>query len=532
MHAAAAARNKLWIFGGQAEAMPDAMYAFNPADRKWLRILARSPPPKRHGHSMVALKDQLVVVGGRGEGYEYLQDAWAFDTGSLTWMELNPLPHAMAYHCSFVYNDQVYVYGGLSNTSFNDEMYVLRAGNWEKVEMKSPRPTGKCGAGAAVHGNYLYIQGGFSDRHSSSVYRFDLEKLTWVELASTEPPLPRAYGGMGVLGSHLYIIGGYNGSSCLSDFRSVALPAEAVAATGVATRSVPLPYMTTPKERATFILKHYGRAKTSAVDEVDVSPSAADAKTDGDPAERIIHDRCLTFNDVRALMTDLAFRPSLVRALLGIRPPRGESVTAVDDLEPQDRPTELAVVDDEEDYEEVYEFNTEALPQVMQCGFERAHILQVMYGLHQRRTTPRFENVMQAILDEPYNPDIVVPFKKVHKYGGIRRKVPQVGQRVATNVDAAETSAASQSSSHDDNKSGNSNSSKSNDSMLLRQISNLESELEALKDVTTCAICYDLPRSYALDPCGHVLCDVCATASMKHCPFCRAPISHRLKLHI
>ena len=46
----------------------------------------------------------------------------------------------------------------------------------------------------------------------------------------------------------------------------------------------------------------------------------------------------------------------------------------------------------------------------------------------------------------------------------------------------------------------------------------------------TCAICYDNPVQYCLNPCGHLFCKNCSKKIVNICFFCRKPCNSRIKM--
>src|SRR5690348_9809352 len=67
--------------------------------------------------------------------------------------------------------------------------------------------------------------GGYTERgHTNELYRLNMHTRVWTLLPTTNKPLPRAYLQAAVVGDQCSIFGGYDGKTCISDFRCITLP--------------------------------------------------------------------------------------------------------------------------------------------------------------------------------------------------------------------------------------------------------------------------------------------------------------------
>ncbi|OAY74097.1 F-box/kelch-repeat protein [Ananas comosus] len=170
----------------------------------WHQLLNPCPmPPPRSGHTLTSIDETLMVLfGGRGSGYEVLNDLWLFDAskGYPEWKEIDmldempPLPR-VGHSATLILGSKILIYGGEdSQRHRKDDFWVLEAANllklrpdsmktrkkmWKKlsVEGQSPNCRSFHGACADRSGRYVYVFGGMVDGvvHPAEAYglRFD-----------------------------------------------------------------------------------------------------------------------------------------------------------------------------------------------------------------------------------------------------------------------------------------------------------------------------------------------------------------------
>lgn len=111
----------------------DDMYLFECAQTKFTKVEFSKediiPSPRAH-HSAYYINDKIYMYGGNGgKFYEnsVFNDLWVLDLDTYKWVELKEelkdeakvgnLPEPRTGHSMFVYNDEVYIYGGINQTT-------------------------------------------------------------------------------------------------------------------------------------------------------------------------------------------------------------------------------------------------------------------------------------------------------------------------------------------------------------------------------------------------------------------------------
>lgn len=187
----------------------------------WQEVVTQPSPTARSGHTLTYIgKNQTILFGGRGLGYEVLNDVWLFDStgGHLRWLqllfELQNIPGGLSlprvgHSATLILGGCLLIYGGEdSNRRRKDDFWLLDissipsveiqpitakrkglVGNmWKTLKSRGYQPNCRSfhRACADQSGRYLYVYGGMVDgllqSAEGSGLRFDGE-LFLVELA-------------------------------------------------------------------------------------------------------------------------------------------------------------------------------------------------------------------------------------------------------------------------------------------------------------------------------------------------------------
>jgi DNA-binding CsgD family transcriptional regulator len=191
--------------------------------------------------AMVALNENLYVVGGETSSGEAVDTVAVYNLASNEWNRSTPLPRPLANAALAGANGSLFVAGGSSiaveqgngGHSLSDRLYVFDSttGVWTEAATL-PYPT--AGAALVTDGESLYLIGGWDGRNMhDEIWRYPIAAASGA--AGADGPAadwqllghlsaPRAFLGAAMVGGEIYIAGGYDGQREL-DLAEVFTPA-------------------------------------------------------------------------------------------------------------------------------------------------------------------------------------------------------------------------------------------------------------------------------------------------------------------
>ncbi|GJR43685.1 Kelch domain-containing protein 4 [Tanacetum coccineum] len=233
-HQAVTWKNYLYIFGGEFTSPNQERFhhykdfwMLDMKTNQWEQLNYKGCPSPRSGHRMVLYKHKLVVFGGFYDTLRevrYFNDLYVFDLDTFKWQEIKPTPgclwpSARSGFQLFVYQDDIYLYGGYSKEVSSDknssekgivhhDMWILdpKTWVWNKVFMllstlaftrssvkKGGMPPGpRAGFSMCVHKKRAVLFGGVVDMEAegdvlmslflNELYGFQLDINRWYPL--------------------------------------------------------------------------------------------------------------------------------------------------------------------------------------------------------------------------------------------------------------------------------------------------------------------------------------------------------------
>lgn len=180
---------------------------------EWERKYPPSTPSKRYGHAMTSIKggttateDNILLFGGFDGSY--YDETWIYDLSTNSWNEdtVGTGPSARNYHAmaSFYNKDKVLLFGGTDgifpSETWLDEtwIYDLSAGSWTE-DTVGTSPSARYGhAMATVYGtDQVVLFGGWTDSgYNDETWVYDLSASSWTEDTSGTSPSARCYHAM------------------------------------------------------------------------------------------------------------------------------------------------------------------------------------------------------------------------------------------------------------------------------------------------------------------------------------------------
>ncbi|CDK25261.1 unnamed protein product [Kuraishia capsulata CBS 1993] len=245
--------NAFIVFGGDtiqttpSHELDNNLYFFNINSLKWTIPKPTGPRPRgRYGHRIAVVNFQLseesdawlsylYLFGGELDNkylnpkldHEYFNDMWCFDLSNFRkpttqWRQVIPkegalVPPPLSGHTMTVYNDRVFVYGGVSDGVVSNRLFCFNPveESWSECEIRGDfMPPPLQSHAATLYKNLLFIYGGKGGDKTASTLLFciDLKTLAAFRLETnfSNGPGPR-YGHsmtVDVLNSKLIIMGG------------------------------------------------------------------------------------------------------------------------------------------------------------------------------------------------------------------------------------------------------------------------------------------------------------------------------------
>ncbi|XP_074589336.1 uncharacterized protein LOC141845177 [Curcuma longa] len=219
-HQAVAWKNHLYIFGGEFTSPNQERFhhykdfwMLDMKTNQWEQLLQKGCPSARSGHRMVLYKHKIIVFGGFYDTLRevrYYNDLYVFDLDQFKWQEIKPRPgclwpSARSGFQLFVYQDEIFLYGGYSKEVVSDkhgsekgivhsDMWSLdpRTWEWNKVKKSGIPPGPRAGFSVCVHKKRAVLFGGVVDMETqgdvlmslfmNELYGFQMDSHRWYPL--------------------------------------------------------------------------------------------------------------------------------------------------------------------------------------------------------------------------------------------------------------------------------------------------------------------------------------------------------------
>lgn len=189
-HSIVAFKDKLWIIGGlDLEYRNDVWISSN--GENWRKIATdiidtRNLFPPRYLHSTIVFDNKLWVIGGYGEGGRR-SDVW-FSEDGVSWTEATPNGEfsPRTGHTTVVFQDRLWLIGGFDENfeTLNDVWSSSDGVSWKKETITANFPHRSRHA-SVVFADKIWVIGGFDQDHD---YRTDVwsstDGLDWKEVTS------------------------------------------------------------------------------------------------------------------------------------------------------------------------------------------------------------------------------------------------------------------------------------------------------------------------------------------------------------
>ncbi len=212
--ASSVADGKIYVAGGVENGGPlNRAEVFDPTTNIWSSIATM--PTTRALATAATADGQIYVLGG----YASFGASTAstinerYDPGTDSWQTMAPMLRPRQGASAVALGGKIYLFGGIDGSGLPNtfwdivDVYDPIADAWQELSTRMPTP--RSDAGAAIHGNRIFLVGGtnLSSSFLTAFEAYDPVADTWSSLDTTNL-LPRSTIGAAVLDDIFYVVGG------------------------------------------------------------------------------------------------------------------------------------------------------------------------------------------------------------------------------------------------------------------------------------------------------------------------------------
>jgi N-acetylneuraminic acid mutarotase len=195
--------DKVYAIGNYAE---NTVEEYDPAQDDW--TFKNNMPENRWMHASCVYNDTIYVFGGVTDNRF---SARIYDPNSDTWGSIPDMPHNRSLASCCVCNNKIYVFGGVTffaSCIIKSDVYDPAKKNWETI---ADLPKSSYGHVAIVHENKIILFGGDNGPSEISpkkyVYKYDPDSDKWTKMK--DMPFNRSMMAGVKVGKYVYLFGGF-----------------------------------------------------------------------------------------------------------------------------------------------------------------------------------------------------------------------------------------------------------------------------------------------------------------------------------
>ncbi|ELU01582.1 hypothetical protein CAPTEDRAFT_122343 [Capitella teleta] len=190
--------SKVYIFGGADQGgNNNDIQVYDTVSQTWSAVsVGGTSPSARTYHTTACLGDQLIVYSGGQSGSDPVGDrqVHCFDAAQHEWSNLKvqgDSPKPRHGHLVIAVGTKILIHGGMSGTTFYDDLYVLDVSKrmWSTIKQKKVFPSARAAHGAFVLDTDVYVFGGMNrDGALHDMYKLDTTSMKWSRVSFEGPP--------------------------------------------------------------------------------------------------------------------------------------------------------------------------------------------------------------------------------------------------------------------------------------------------------------------------------------------------------
>jgi N-acetylneuraminic acid mutarotase len=196
---------------------------YNPSTDSWTATSTSNAPSSRYGHTAVWTGTEMIVWGGSG-AFNYLNTGGRYNPSTDSWTDTSSVdrrhaPSARRGHTAVWTGSQMIIWGGRDGSNFLNTggRYNPGMDSWTATSTPSA-PSGREAHTAVWTGNEMIIWGGdrFGSSYMNTGGRYNPTTDTWAATSTSTAPSPRALHTVVWAGSEMIVWGGVNDSGVLN----------------------------------------------------------------------------------------------------------------------------------------------------------------------------------------------------------------------------------------------------------------------------------------------------------------------------
>ena len=184
-------------------------------DFQWKSLPTINTWDPRNGHSLTKFHNKLVLTGGFNYSKKFLGDVWVLNPANSIeeWECILPIApwSGREGHKTIVFRDSLWIYGGVSSSGTNNDIWVSKDGiNWEEVASSSSWSR-RCFHNVQIYNDKLWLIAGSSTTEIANNDMYvSSNGIDWDLFDGNLPISPRLGSGVTVFDNKLWLIGGSN----------------------------------------------------------------------------------------------------------------------------------------------------------------------------------------------------------------------------------------------------------------------------------------------------------------------------------
>jgi len=212
----------LWFVGGyNGQHYTNDIRTFDPRTGVSTALSTTGTPfSPRSALTAVVHENKMYTFGGwNGFSKQWFNDLYSFNMDTKEWREIptreDQRPCQRTSHACVVWNNKMYVFAGFSGDQYLNDLHEFdfETETWRDITMETQgtRPSPRSRFCAVVHGNTMYLLGGWNKlNYFGDFFAYNFVTKTWTEIVNSNFHIPSlSQYSISVYNNKLYLFGGF-----------------------------------------------------------------------------------------------------------------------------------------------------------------------------------------------------------------------------------------------------------------------------------------------------------------------------------